>query len=547
MTCQNLKITEEIFNELYPDLIGHYDFFNEPVPAGISNADFERRYLSNKLWRLNNCYSVIDKWGNLVPFKMNYSQHVAYSSSRQHPRLVILKSRQQGISTFWLISYFDDCLVCPNMTIGLMAQGKEEASTLLERTKLLWDNLNDSVKSFFNVQLDKDNTTEFSFKNNSKIFIRVSFRSATLSRLHVSEFGKIANAYPKRAKEVKTGTLQALAKGNTGVIESTAEGHNEFKLMWDNAVLCEAAGRLAPKDFKPVFLPWWKDPDCLSDIDQLVTDVAAAYFAKLETAIDQQLTKEQKNFWIIQYRELGDDIYQEYPGTPAEAFQASRNGTYYAHLYNEFVVGQNRLVNDLYEPNLPVDAYFDIGVDDYMVVGLVQWRDGMWRLIDELFDEGKAIQWYVQQIVDRGYNIRWWKFPHDIAKRDPAAMGKNGEAKSAIETVEDYIRDNRLPGLVDSVGKTSLLSGIEATRHMFQYLMIDTRCNYLVQCALNYTKEYDEKLQVWKQTPVHNIYSHGADVLRYIAVDTVESNIAHLTKDERHQARRPQRSGGYSL
>ena len=66
-----LSITEAEFNELYPDLLGHYSFFNDPVPAGISTQEFERRYLKSKLWRLNNLYTIIDKRGEPVRFNMN--------------------------------------------------------------------------------------------------------------------------------------------------------------------------------------------------------------------------------------------------------------------------------------------------------------------------------------------------------------------------------------------------------------------------------------------------------------------------------------------
>ena len=136
-----LRISEKTFNRLYPDLVGYYDFFNNPVPSDISKEDFERIYLPSKLWRLNNLYTVVDKHGNAVRFVMNEAQHVVYAMTRQHPRVIILKSRQQGISTFWLVSYFDDGLFQELLAIGLMAQGVDEASTLLERTKFLWDKL----------------------------------------------------------------------------------------------------------------------------------------------------------------------------------------------------------------------------------------------------------------------------------------------------------------------------------------------------------------------------------------------------------------------
>ena len=298
-TPRGLRITEAQFNELYPDMVGHYSFFNDPPPAGLSSDEFERRYLGSKLWRINNIYTVIGKDGKPVVFRMNYAQHAVYARTRTHPRVIILKSRQQGISTLWLVSYFDDAVWCPFLSLGLMAQGTDEASTLLERTKFLWDTLDPDIKAYANVGLKKDNTKEYSFTNGSTMFIRVSFRSTTLQRLHISEFGKIANKYPKRAKETKTGTLQALGKGNTGVIESTAEGRNAFKDMWDDSLATLHSMQMTDKNFYPMFLSWLDDPDCNEKIDQAVNTETETYFAELEDKLKIKLTRTQRNFWVM--------------------------------------------------------------------------------------------------------------------------------------------------------------------------------------------------------------------------------------------------------
>lgn len=514
-----MRISRETFAKLYPDLAKHYDHFVNPVPKGISDEDFERQYLSSKLWRLNNLYYVINKQGEKVLFRMNTAQHIVYAASRVHPRLLILKSRQQGISTFWLICYFDDALFRPNLSIGLMAQGTDEAATLLERTKLLWDNLNGRVKERRKLALDKDNLKEYSFVNRSKIFIRVSFRSTTLQRLHVSEMGKIANNYPQRAKEVKTGTLQALARGMTGIIESTAEGKNMFKEMWDEAIANEQRGLpLSAKDFKPVFLSWLDDPDCNEPIDQTVDEGAAEYFTKLEELTGRKLTKQQKNFWIVQRRELGGDIFQEYPATPEEAFTASRDGTYYARIYAERIVARGRLQRDLYDPNLPVDVFFDLGVDDYFVVGFVQhWSDGI-RLVKEFYGEGKALTYWIDKVLEQGWPVRYWVFPHDISVRELGSAGKGGASISRRQIVLNHLMQEH--GITPTImvgDKPSIADGIEATKQLLENLYIDPCCAYIISCLQNYTKEYDLKLGVWRDSPVHDEYSHGADMLRLLS------------------------------
>lgn len=526
-----LRITELQFNELYPDLVGYYDHFNNPVPYNIAPEVFEQRYLSSKLWRLNNIYTVIDKSGVPVIFRMNLAQHIVYAKSRQHPRIIILKSRQQGISTFWLVSYFDDAIMCSHLHIGLMAQGTDEASTLLERVKFLWESLDEDVKGFSNTSLCKDNAKAFSFTNGSTMFIRVSFRSTTLQRLHVSEFGKIANAYPIRAKEVKTGTLQALAKGNTGVIESTAEGRNMFQEMWDTAVIAIASGEMTTKDFYPIFLSWLDDPDCELHVPQVIDTDTAKYFLDLETETGRKLTNEQKNFWIAQRRELGGDIFQEYPATPKEAFTAAKDGTYYSRAYREHIVQLKRLIPGLYDPNLPIDVYFDMGVDDYTCMGFRQWHNGMYRIVHEYWNNGYDLEHYIDYAIDTGYEIRSFVFPHDIAQRQlVSGRASGGKARTRLETIRDYIDSKGKYISTHVVAKMSIEDGIANVRRMLKMLMIDPKCEYIISCLLNYSKEWDEKLRSWKNIPLHDEFSHGADMLKYMASHTIEDTTHHKSR-----------------
>ena len=548
-----LLIDEETFNELYPDLVGHYSFFNNPPPVGISPQEFERRYLSNKLWRLNHVYTITDKEGNPVQFKMKHAQHVVYARARRHPRVIVLKSRQQGISTLWLVSYFDDAVFQPLLNIGMMAQGVDEASTLLERSKFLWDQLDGSVKNFIGVTLDKDNAKEFSFSNGSKIIIRVSFRSSTLQRLHVSEMGKIANNFPIRAKEVKTGTLQALARGNTGIIESTAEGMNMFKDMWDQAELALYSDSMSAKDFYPVFLSWVVDPDCREPVDQPVDSDAEKYFEKLEeeyTAYRRKfepeysglrLTKEQKNFWIVQRRELGGDVHQEYPGTPEEAFTASRDGTYWSRQFQEEVVRKGNVQSDVYDPNLLVDVYLDIGVEDYGVLVFKQWFRGEYRIIDEYFNQNYDMAHYMDEAMGRGYKVRAIRFPHDAMVREYAGgnTGAGGRSRSRLDIAREKARLEGWDIIIDVVAKDSIANGVEAVRRMIPKLIIDKKCGYIIKCFQRYSKEWDEKLSAWKKTEKHDEWSHGAAALRYVANDSLE----HASDSMRPEPARRRRTG----
>lgn len=325
----------------------------------------------------------------------------------------------------------------------------------------------------------------------------------------------------------------------TGVIESTAEGDNMFKTTWDESVIALHSGQLAPKDFYPIFLSWLDDPDCTLTVLQTVDEDARKYFDRLEETTGRVLTVEQKNFWISQRRELAGDIFQEYPATPEEAFTASRDGTFYNRLFNETCVRKGRCKPGVYDPNLPVDFYMDLGVDDYAVIVFVQWYRNEWRIIGEYVNDSYGIEHYLEVARDSGFDIRTAHFPHDVRVREQTNSGADGRAKSREDFIREWIRNEGMEWRVKVLPKLSIEAGIEAVRRMIPKMLMDVSCVYLTKCVLNYSKEWDEKLQVWKKTPVHDVYSHGADVLRYVAANTVESVTYNDTK------RAPRRRANY--
>ena len=511
-----LGISKKKFKRIYGDKINPALFTQTPK----TDVDLLKNFLPSKLWRLNNLYNIVDKKGNRIVFKMNPAQHKVYAASLEHPRLIILKSRQQGISTFWLISYLDDGLVNTNLSIGLMAQGREESETLLKRVKTALDYFPIAIWEFLDLAIIRDNTGEIAFTNGSTIFIRTSFRSATLHRLHISEYGKICHKTPERALETKTGTLQTIQVGNIVVIESTAEGFNDFKIMWDTSIITQEKVRRTKqwpgKAFKPIFLSWLDDPDCESSVYEQPTEKQSLYFEKVETIVGYEITIEQRNFWIDQYNELKDKIYQEYPATPEEAFTKLNEGSYYGPLYLKKVVKQGRLLPNLYDPNLEVNVAMDLGISesDVMTLGFFQRFYAEWRVIHEYTNYGEGLAHYVDYIKETKYKINWVICPHDIKVREL------GTGVSRLTVLR-----NLGVKLIKVLPATSVADGIEAVRHIIPDLWVDESCEYVQNCLLNYTKEWKEKTNTWSTKPLHNEWSHGADMLRYMAVSQVKKKV----------------------
>ena len=495
----NLNIPEYVFDSIYDGKVDKTIFKNVPS----SDQEFIEEFLTSKLYRMNNMYVIIDKKGAKNLFKMNWSQHMVHNYGYLHPRLIILKSRQQGISTYYLILYFDDAITIDDLSIGLMAQGKRESSILLTRSKLLIDEMDPAISNFLNVKTKKDNTEQLDFFNGSKVLIGVSFRSQTLQRLHISEFGKIANENPKRAEETKTGTLQAIAPGNTVAIESTAEGDNEFKYMWDEATEVLPEER-APKDFLPVFLSWFDDPDCRLSIYQRPTRESEEYFSRHE-ANGWEFSQEQKNWWISQYRELKTKIKQEYPLTPTEAFEASRQGAYWHRAWQDFgELGE-------YDPRLPSYIVMDLGINDTNAVLMFQYYRKRRVYFWEYNNNNQGVKHYVEVIRAecrrRDMPLPELFLPHDSVKRAQTDL------KTAYELYEDY---GFVVNLLDR--PKNKLEAIENVRNQIELGGIAVNaedCPYMVKTMANYSREWDAKLEAWKKEPLHNFWSHIADAVVY--------------------------------
>lgn len=531
-----MNLTKAQMLRLFPQTKSYIDiFYTQPK----NDKDLIDNYLSSKLWRMNNLYTIVDKWGNKIPFKMNLSQAVVKSQSLKHPRELILKSRQQGISTYWLLDFLDDALFMDNMNIGLMSQGLKESKTLLKRVKTAIENFPTGIWNLLQIKQTTDNESEIGFSNGSTIYISTSFRSATLHRLHISEYGKICNAHPEKASETKTGTLQAIHTSNTVIIESTAEGENDFSDMWNDAI---NNTELSPKSYNPVFLSWIHDPTCVSDFDLIPTKEEQDKLEEVErniilAGLATGLTKEQKNFWIDQYRELKDKVYQEYPSTPEEAFRKIREGTYYAKLYFEHIVRGDKLKDSLYDHMLPVHYVVDLGMNDDTAIIFFQVFGEEVRIIDEYLMNGEGLEHYTKYVKELCEINNWvlndtW-FPHDVK------VTELGTGKSRADILRKLgVRVKIVP---KSGTKGSVATGIELVRAMIPKLYIHTKCEHVQKAMLNYAKEYDEKRGVFKDNPKHDQYSHMADALRYLAMvvkPTKESVELNSTKVHNRRQRR---------
>ena len=469
---------------------------------------FIKEKLSSKLWRLDNLYKIRNKSGKLVTLNLNSAQRRVLEKFK-HKRKIILKSRQQGISTLYLAYNLDACLFRPGFQAGIQSYGQDEADKLSKRAELMWNELDPQIKELLGLTLVSNNSKGMTFSNGSILKIG-NFRGDTLQSLHVSELGKIAKKYPEKAKELKTGAFQAVSKDNIITIESTAEGSSGlFYDMWIKAeMLALEERKLSPLDFQAVFLSWLEDPDCLMDYKVEIPLELKQYFLEIEEMLEITLTDQQKWWYAAKKDELGDDMTQEYPTTSDEAFMSAKDGAYYGKQYRDYIVKRKRLKPNLYDKNLPVHVVFDLGFSDMMVaVFFQQFIDGI-RVIDAYYNSGEAIKHYATMLKNKkialGYKYGDIWLPHDAAKTE-LGSGKN------IQTI---FRENGVATRI--LKRVGIAEGIELVRKWLQNMWIDSGLHYIQNTFINYSKEWDDKLGVWKDKPIHNEWSHPADAIRYM-------------------------------
>ncbi len=288
-----------------------------------------KAHLSDVWWRLNNLYKIVNEDGELVTFRMRPAQRELFKN--MHYRNIILKARQLGFSTGIDIYLLDQALFNNNLSCGIIAQDLPAAGEIFStKISIPFDNLPVWLRATFPVSTRREgaNGGHIEFAHGSKIRVSTSFRSGTVQRLHISEHGKICATYPAKAKEVRTGTLNAIKDGCIVFIESTAEGvGGDFHTMSTRAMdLGQLNLPLTSQDYKFHFFAWWQDPKYQAPVPAgglRLSKYHQEYFAAVEQAMGITLLDEQKQWYVRKEIEQQEEMKQEFPSTPSEAFLTS--------------------------------------------------------------------------------------------------------------------------------------------------------------------------------------------------------------------------------
>ncbi len=467
--------------------------------------------LNDWFWRLNNLYWILDKEGREVPFILNDEQIDFYENI--HTLNVILKARQLGFSTFIAMFMLDSCLFEENVNCGIIDVTLPDAKRKLEKIKFAYDRLDPHIQAA--VPIERASTQEIIWANGSTISVGTSHRGGTLQYLHISEFGKICATRPDKAREIITGALNTVQAGQFIAIESTAEGQEgRFYDICQTAQTLKRIGKtLTDLDFKFFFYPWWtRDEYKLYDDQVPITDEFKTYFNKLEGQIGQELSLEQKVWYVKKQEVQQDDMKREFPGTPEEAFEASVEGAIFGKQM-EAAEFEGRIGRYPAIPGIPVNSFWDIGRRDYNSIWFAQIIMGPFIRVVGFYQNCMYGLPHYAEYCSNLYQEKGWEhgedyFPHDIK------VTEWGTDRTRIEmAISHGFNAVKAPTL-------DLQDGINAGRATIPICYFDEEgCGDGIRVLKSYRWEWDDIRGAWKtNVPRHDENSHGGDAWRTLGV-----------------------------
>ena len=266
---------------------------------------------------------IKNKNSEIVPLILNEPQMRLYNLIKQlHQekkpiRIIILKARQMGFSTCTEGILFKQTVTNFNVKTGIITHLNSATTNLFNMSKTMYNNLPEEMKP----ALMKSNANELIFNNKNDTGLNSTIkcmtagssgvgRSDTFNNLHISEFA----FWPGDKKTTMDGLLQAVPNTPDSmiIIESTANGFDYFKSLWDMAVNGE-------NDFVPLFVGWNELQDYRKTYSGFeLTDEEK----ELQLIYNLDLDQLEWRRWCIKNNCGGsvDTFKQEYPINPLEAF-----------------------------------------------------------------------------------------------------------------------------------------------------------------------------------------------------------------------------------
>lgn len=263
---------------------------------------------TDKYWRMNNLYKVVDKTGMLVKFQFNEEQQRLWNECFSPKGELIctpdvLKARQVGITTFFALIYFDDTIWTENLTSYIQSHDQESIKKIFRYVRTAYENMSEQLRP----ELDRGGGSQYEYyfpDINSRIYVGLQNRSNTIHRLHLSE-----TAFQEQSRI--TATLGSLPPGVHYSRETTPNGLNWYFDDYFNNTK------------KKMFFPWFKHnkyrlPNTIGDYNTK----ELKYMERVKNKTGVVLDREQMSFRRQKVADLLSEqaFDQEFPADEESCF-----------------------------------------------------------------------------------------------------------------------------------------------------------------------------------------------------------------------------------
>lgn len=273
--------------------------------------------IRDKPWLLIEAiFTVVDKKRRSIPFFLNTVQKEflsAFEKYRTDRPYFILKGRQQGFTT--LITALQLCYAITrrNFSGFTVADCSDNVNSIFnDKAKVVYNALPDIVKPHEKYNSKKE---LFFDKLNSSWRIATAGGDAGRSRtLEFAHFSEVA-FYEASISDMQKSVGEALTANAVVIYETTANGWNEAKDLWDS------------KSCVNLFFEWWKSDEYRRDECVDLSKIEDSWLIERIRWLKNKkgLDDSQIAWYIRKYDSYLDknSIKQEYPCMPEEAFIAS--------------------------------------------------------------------------------------------------------------------------------------------------------------------------------------------------------------------------------
>ncbi|MBW1672037.1 MAG: hypothetical protein JRJ45_00075 [Deltaproteobacteria bacterium] len=301
----------------------------------VPNKEHHQRTKTYKLLKENlpffakNALEIRTKEGELAPFIFNKAQLYVHAKLEEQKRnmgfvrALILKGRQQGMSTYTAARFYQHTVFNPESSTFILSHQAKTTGPLFDIVKRYHSNMPAALAP--DTDTANKNQLKFAFpnpKDPEKTLISEYTvgtagnedigRGFTIKQLHCSEA-----AFYEKTDELETGLFQAIAEApNTEIImESTANGIG-------NMFYRKAMDALAGKGiFQLIFIPWyWQLEYRTPTTPNFACTPEEENLKHLFNLDDQQILWRRNK--IVTLGKVWK-FQQEYPMDPAEAFVVS--------------------------------------------------------------------------------------------------------------------------------------------------------------------------------------------------------------------------------